>query len=204
MAVRCLWPDKLGEGCIMGRTPRAEGDPILIKKYANRRLYNTATSSYVTLDDLAEIIRQGEEIKVVDAKSGDDLTHTVMAQIILDKEATDETMLPPSFLRQVISLYGKGVEKMVPGYLTKTMEAFLKNQDKLRQTLMGGQSTANLMPMWDEMARQNMKIFQSTMQAWGGFAGGKPAAQEDAKDKEIADLKAELARLKKKVDALNS
>ena len=191
----------------MGRTRRAEGDPILVKKYANRRLYNTATSSYVTLDDLAEIIRAGEEIQVVDAKSGEDLTHTVMAQIILDKEATEETMLPPSFLRQLISLYGKGVEKMVPSYLTNAMETFSKNQDKLRQAWMGGQPGANMMPMLEEMTRQNMAIFQNTMRA---FTGMRPGAQAggaqspDAKDAEIAKLKAELSQLKKKVDALDS
>lgn len=188
----------------MGRTRRAEGDPILVKKYANRRLYNTATSSYVTLDDLAAIIRQGEEIQVVDAKTGDDLTHTVMAQILLDKESTEETMLPPSFLRQLISLYGKGVEKMVPGYLTKTMETFLSNQDKFRQMMTGSQSGSSFMPMWEEMARNNMAMMQSTMQAFTGFAGAghKGARSDESKDAEIAALKAELERLQKKVDGL--
>lgn len=166
----------------MARTKRADGDPILVKKYANRRLYNTATSSYVTLDDLGVLVSEGEDIKVVDAKTGDDLTHSILAQIILDKEGKEEQMLPPDFLRQLIGLYGNGLEKMVPGYLMGAMENLAKNQDQVRKAMMSG-TPASVVPLFEEMTRQNMQLFQNTMRAFtAGVGGSAPSKNASAKD----------------------
>ncbi len=190
----------------MGRKQRAEGEPILIKKYANRRLYNTASSRYVTLDQLADLIKDGEDFVVVDAKSGEDLTHSVLTQIIFDKEAKDEKhMLPLPFLRQLISFYGDKLENMIPGYLQSAMEALSKNQDKFRNAFTAGKSGSTLLPLFEEVARQNMMMFQETMKMFTPGLGGRSAMQansDQAKDAEIAALKKELASLKAKVDAL--
>jgi len=189
----------------MGRKQRAEGEPILIKKYANRRLYNTAASRYVTLDQLAELIQAGEEFVVQDAKTGEDLTHSVLTQIIFDKEGKDKKqMLPLPFLRQLISFYGDRLENMIPGYLQSAMDALSKNQDKFRSAFNAGKPTSSFVPLFEDVARQNMMMFQETMKMFspGGAARGGKAASDAQKDAEIAALKEELASLKAKVDAL--
>ena len=109
------------------------GEPIIIKKYANRRLYNTAKSTYVTLEHLAEMVRNGQDFVVNDAKSGEDITRGVLAQIIFDEEAKGQTMLPSSFLRQLIRLYGDSLQGFVPGYLEASMETFSRNQEAMRE-----------------------------------------------------------------------
>jgi len=198
----------------MARKGRQPGDPIIIKKYANRRLYNTATSSYVTLDHLADLVKDDEEFVVVDAKSGEDITHSVLTQIIFEKEQKDEsTMLPLPFLRQLISFYGDGLQAVVPGYLQCAMESLTKNQEQMRKafTMEGG--TTNFVPVLEEMTRQNMALFQQTMRMFapGSFgtaekAEAAPAAPAEeapaGKGQDLKDLQAELAALKSKVDAL--
>lgn len=203
---------------VMARKGRQPGDPIIIKKYANRRLYNTATSSYVTLDHLADLVKDNEDFVVVDAKSGEDITHSVLTQIIFEKEQKDEsTMLPLPFLRQLISFYGDGLQAVVPGYLQYAMENLTKNQEQMRKafTLEGG--SANFVPVIEEMTRQNMAMFQQAMRMFtpGAYGTTGPSMTEDTsapaapageekgeKDKELKDLQAELAALKSKVDAL--
>lgn len=191
----------------MGRQKRAEGEPILIKKYANRRLYNTASSSYVTLEHLADLIKEGEDFVVVDAKSGNDLTHAVLTQIIFEREAKDDKpMLSLSFLRQLISLYGDKIETMVPGYLQSAMGALTKNQDKLRSAFSTGKSPASVLPVFEEITRQNMAMFQETLTMFTpNMKMGRDtasAAEAEKKDAEIMKLREELASLKDKVDAL--
>ena len=177
----------------------AEGSgdgPIIIKKYANRRLYDTESSSYITLERLAELVRQKREFKVVDAKSGEDITRQVLTQIIMDEESRGATMLPVNFLRQLIALYGGQMQGLVPQYLEASLEAFQRNQSQLRDTLAGA-FTAN--PFAD-LARRNLEMFQA---AAGG--GAKPAASapaEASRDDELARLKEELAALQAKVDRL--
>jgi len=173
-----------------------EDDLVIIKKYANRRLYDTESSSYITLDRLAEMVRQKREFKVIDAKSGEDITHNVLTQIIMDEEARGKTMLPVNFLRQLIAMYGDQMQSMVPQYLEASLEAFQHNQSQFRDALAGAFTAGP----FAEMARRNMEFFEA---AAGKAAGSAPAANETAaRDDEIARLKAELAHLQAKVDKL--
>ncbi|WP_262692043.1 polyhydroxyalkanoate synthesis repressor PhaR [Kordiimonas aestuarii] len=196
----------------MARKKREPGEPIVIKKYANRRLYNTETSSYVTLDHLADMIKCGEEFIVHDAKSGADLTRTVLTQIIFEKETNEKNMLPLSFLRQLISLYGDGLQAMVPTYLQSAMEVLTRNQDQIRQACGDAGNASNFMPIFEEIARQNMALFEESMRVFTSRTTGKTAptaakpstARTAEKDEKIAALQAQLAALKEKVDALSN
>jgi polyhydroxyalkanoate synthesis repressor PhaR len=164
---------------------------VTIKKYANRRLYDTESSSYITLDRLAAMIREGRDFEVVDAKSGEDITHQVLTQIIVDEESRGSTMLPVNFLRQLIGLYGGQMEGAVPSYLDAAMDAFQKNQQA-----MAGVFAPN---MFADLAKRNMAMFGEAAQAMTGKTS-KPGA--DQSSDEIAKLKAELAALQAKVDKL--
>src|SRR3569623_2875558 len=148
------------------------GQPVRIKKYANRRLYNTATSSYVTLDYLAQMVRNGTECTVEDAKTGEDITRSVLTQIIVEEESKGQNMLPINFLRQLISLYGDNLQFLVPRYLEQSMESFSKNQDQMRSYMKD--SFGGMFPMdrFEEMSKQNMAFFQQAMQMWNPFKGG--------------------------------
>ncbi|TNE61730.1 MAG: polyhydroxyalkanoate synthesis repressor PhaR [Alphaproteobacteria bacterium] len=196
----------------MARKKREPGEPIIIKKYANRRLYNTETSGYVTLDHLAAMIKEGRDFVVLDAKTGEDLTRSVLTQIIFEKETKERNMLPLSFLRQLIAFYGDGLQTMVPGYLQSAMEVLTRNQDELRSALDRSEDTGNFVPLFEEIARQNLALFEQSMQlfAMGRRPDVKPApatektegGAEGGKAREIDALKAQLAALKDKVDAL--
>jgi len=169
-------------------------DKVTIKKYANRRLYDTESSSYITLDRLAAMIREGRDFEVVDAKTGEDITHQVLTQIIVDEESRGSTMLPVNFLRQLIGLYGGQMQGAVPPYLEAAMEAFQKNQQA-----MAGAFGSN---MFADLAKRNMAMFEEAAQA---MTGNKPKANTAPGDRpadEIAKLKAELAALQAKVDKL--
>ena len=174
--------------------PAKDDDIVIIKKYANRRLYDTESSSYITLERLAEMVRQKREFKVIDAKSGDDITHAVLTQIIMDEEARGTTMLPVNFLRQLIGLYGNSMQAAVPQYLEASLEAFQRNQSQFRDALAGAFTGGPLA----EIARRNMELFQSATGSMAGAAATKPTADEA----EIERLKAELAALQAKVDKL--
>ncbi|MFC4348863.1 polyhydroxyalkanoate synthesis repressor PhaR [Kordiimonas lipolytica] len=196
----------------MARKKRDQGEPIIIKKYANRRLYNTETSSYVTLDHLADMIKSGEEFVVRDAKSGDDITRAVLTQIIFEKETREKNMLPIAFLRQLISLYGDGLQAMVPSYLQSAMEVLTRHQEQIRSACGETVDSSNFMPIFEELTRQNLALFEQSMRALTASAqtthapAAKPAEQAPKggeKDREIADLQAQLAALKEKVDALS-
>jgi polyhydroxyalkanoate synthesis repressor PhaR len=181
------------------------GKVVIIKKYANRRLYDTESSSYITLERLAEMVRQKREFKVVDAKSGDDITHSVLTQIVMDEEAGGTNMLPVNFLRQLIGMYGDGMHNMVPQYLEASLEAFQRNQTQFRDALAGAFIGGPLA----EIARRNMEMFQGAggSAGAGGTAGagaaGKPAAASHSEEAdEITRLRAELAALQAKVDKI--
>jgi len=141
------------------------GDKIVIKKYANRRLYNTAMSSYVTLDDLSKMVRAGQDFAVYDAKSGEDITRSVLTQIIFEEEAKGPSMLPTNFLRQIISLYGDALQGVVPSYLEAAMETFAQNQERMRDAFGGERAMAN----FEAMARSNMEWFQQAMRMFSPF-----------------------------------
>lgn len=171
---------------------------VTIKKYANRRLYDTESSTYVTLDRLAEMVRDGREFEVVDAKSGEDITRQVLTQIIVDEEARGATMLPVNFLKQLIGLYGNSMQGMVPQYLEAAMDAFQNNQTAMRDAF-GGNALADI-------ARRNMEMFGGASRAFtGAGADGEPAdktAKHTSRDEELEQLRAELTALRDKVDRL--
>lgn len=182
---------------------------VIIKKYANRRLYNTETSSYITLEHLAQMTRDGRDFKVVDAKSDEDITHSVLTQIIMEEETRGQTMLPVSFLRQLISLYGDSMQSMVPQYLEASMDAFRRNQSQFRQAMEGAFAGGP----FAEIAKRNMDMMEAAATAFKAqTAAGMtapatppaPAATPAAgSDGEIAALKAQLAGLKEQIDRLN-
>ena len=171
-------------------------DKVTIKKYANRRLYDTESSAYITLDRLAEMVREGREFEVVDAKTGEDITRQVLTQIIVDEEARGSTMLPVNFLKQLIGLYGNSMQGMVPQYLEAAMDAFQRNQSAF-QDAFGGK-------MFADIAKRNMQMFEGASRAFSG-ATAKPReqAEKSGKESEIDQLKAELAALRDKVDRLS-
>jgi polyhydroxyalkanoate synthesis repressor PhaR len=173
-------------------------DVVIIKKYANRRLYDTESSSYITLERLAEMVRQKREFKVVDARSGEDITHNVLTQIIMDEESRGETLLPVSFLRQLIGLYGGGqMQSMLPQYLEASLEAYQRNQSQMRDALAGA-FTAN---PFAELARRNMELFQSAATGLGPAPGAEPEPPASGDD-ELERLRAQLADLQAKVEKL--
>jgi polyhydroxyalkanoate synthesis repressor PhaR len=174
-----------------------DDDVVIIKKYANRRLYNTESSSYITLEHLAEMVRKKREFKVVDAKSGEDITHAVLTQIIMEEEARGKTMLPVNFLRQLIGMYGDSMQSMVPQYLEESLEAFQRNQSQFRDA-MAGAFTAG---PFAELAKRNMEMFAAAARGVQPGKADQPAAGADTKA-ELAEVKAQLAALQEKLDKL--
>ncbi|CAN0507228.1 unnamed protein product, partial [Discosporangium mesarthrocarpum] len=137
--------------------------PIVIKKYANRRLYNTATSSYVTLDHLSRMVKEGTEFVVFDAKTNDDITRSVLTQIIFEEEAKGQNLLPINFLRQLISYYGDSLQTVVPDYLEMSMRSFSDNQDKMREVLPENLTANPMFQQFEEMGRKNMEMFSQAV-----------------------------------------
>ena len=165
---------------------------VIIKKYANRRLYDTESSTYITLDRLAQMVREEREFEVVDAKSGEDITRQVLTQIIVDEEARGATMLPINFLKQLIGLYGNSMQNFVPSYLEAAMDAFQRNQSAVKDALSGN--------VFADLAKHNMAMFEDASRAFGGKAKSE-AKPESGSD--MDQLKAELAALQAKVDRLS-
>ncbi len=163
----------------MARTKNGAGEPTVIKKYANRRLYDTGRSSYVTLDDLCEMVKDGIDFVVYDAKSGNDITRSVLTQIIVDQESKGENLLPTGFLKNLIGFYGDNIQSIVPGYLEQTLDAFVKNQEQMREQI--NKSFEGMSPMQgmfppmpgatnlEEMSRKNMEMFEQTMKMFMPF-----------------------------------
>lgn len=166
---------------------------VTIKKYANRRLYDTESSSYITLDRLAEMVREGREFEVVDAKSGEDITRQVLTQIIVDEEARGSTLLPLNFLKQIIGLYGNSMQTFVPQYLEAAMDAFQRNQSAVKDSF-----GTNVLA---DIAKRNMALFEGAAQAFTGKAREEAAAK--APNNEVDALRAELEALQAKVDKLS-
>ncbi|NMG40691.1 polyhydroxyalkanoate synthesis repressor PhaR [Chelativorans sp. ZYF759] len=203
----------------------ARNGPVVIKKYANRRLYNTGTSSYVTLEDLAQMIRRDEEFTVQDAKSGQDITHPVLTQIIFELENKDgQNMLPVSFLRQLISFYGDQMQMVVPSFLEQSMIAFAKEQERFREqmqqampkTPLDMMNMATPIKAMEEQARRNVEMFQNAMRLFTPFpvAGGETdAGAEEAsaeappeaaeKPDDLRDLKDQIAAMQRKLDQMD-
>ncbi|MCJ7994416.1 polyhydroxyalkanoate synthesis repressor PhaR [Rhizobium cremeum] len=189
---------------------KTEGE-IVIKKYANRRLYNTGTSTYVTLEDLAKMVKKGEEFVVQDAKTGEDITHSVLTQIIFEQESkTGNTLLPISFLRQLIGYYGDQMQMVVPSFLEHSMKAFTEQQTQMREqiTKAFGETplTKNLqMPiqLMEEQVKRNTEMFHQAMQMFSPFLGSQPPKESrKAEAKDIDELKEQLRTLQNKLDSL--
>lgn len=178
---------------------------VIIKKYANRRLYNTETSSYITLDHLAQMTREGRDFKVIDAKTEEDITHNVLTQIIMEEENRGQTMLPVNFLRQLISMYGDSMQSMVPQYLEASMDAFRRNQTQFRQAMEGAFAGGP----FAELAKRNMDMFEAATSAFkpkttGPAEDGTTTTGGATRDDEVAALKAQLAGLQAKIDKLSN
>jgi polyhydroxyalkanoate synthesis repressor PhaR len=202
------------DGSEAGSLGAAERSPITIKKYANRRLYNTATSCYVTLDYLAQLVKTGADFAVYDAKTGEDITRSVLTHIIVEEEAKGQSMLPVSFLRHLISFYGDSLQVVVPRYLEHTMQAFARNQEQMRDYL----RTAfdGLMPFasFEEMSKQQIAIFERAMRMLtpfynddqGNSTSGSSLAERDSDARsrvanaQIEELRSRLNQIQKQLD----
>jgi polyhydroxyalkanoate synthesis repressor PhaR len=188
------------------------GSPkVKIKKYANRRLYNTATSSYVTLDHLCQMVKEGTEFVVHDAKTGEDITRSVLTQIIVEEEAKGQNLLPVSFLRQLISFYGDSLQAIVPRYLDYSMGVFARNQEQMRNYMT--EAFGGLFPFgreFEEMGKQNMALFQNAMKMFNPFGfpgttGDNPPGEAAAKPEpasNIEDLRKQLSAMQRRLDDL--
>ncbi len=187
----------------------ADTQPVVIKKYANRRLYNTATSSYVTLDDLSHMVKQGNEFVVYDAKSSEEITRAVLTQIIVEEEQKGQNLLPISFLRQLISLYGDSMQWLVPRYLDHAMSMFARNQEQMRKSLQD--AFGGLFPFGplEEMGKQNLALFEKTMKMFSPFpgnAGDKPRAdkpEETGGEATFDELRQRINNLQQQVNDLS-
>lgn len=186
----------------MGRS-KSKDDVIVVKKYANRRLYDTARSSYITLKDISEMIKDDLEFVVYDAKSGEDITRSVLAQIVLEQESEHENMLPTDFMRQLIGLYGESVQSMVPSYLAQAMDSFMKNQEQFRDQI---NESINMFSMdqIQEMNKRNMQMMQKTMSMFpipgmDAFAG----TPEGSKDR-VSELEDTIQKLQEELNSLKN
>ena len=180
---------------------KAEGPtPVIIKKYANRRLYNTQSSSYITLEDLSRMTREGLDFQVLDAKTGNDITHQILTQIIMEEETHGEQMLPISFLRQLISMYGNSMQSLVPHYLEATMDNFRANQRKLQETW----KTSMGADAFSQLAETNMKMFQAAASAFvpGAKPAEPPAPRPAASSDDLDALREQMAEMQRKLDEL--
>jgi polyhydroxyalkanoate synthesis repressor PhaR len=194
----------------MAEQDSAKAPVITIKKYANRRLYNTATSSYVTLEHLAEMVKDGAEFIVTDAKTGEDITRSVLTQIIVEQEAKGQNLLPIKFLRQIIGFYGDSLGGLLPRYLETSMESFSQNESHMRRVMQ--ETFKGLFPVQrlEEMGKQNMALFENAMRMFNPFASTRAASaqqqasapQAAAKTEDIDALRAQLNAMQAQLERL--
>lgn len=194
----------------MAETDQTTASPVVkIKKYANRRLYNTATSSYVTLENLCQMVKDGQDFVVEDAKTGEDITRGVLTQIIFEEESKGQNLLPIGFLRRLITFYGDSLQTLVPSYLEISMASFQRNQDEMRQYM--AEAFGEMFPFRsiEEMGRQNMAMFQRAMTMFNPFVAGSAGTEAGEGDKtaggkpaEVDTLKKQMEDLRKQVEAL--
>ena len=197
-----------------GGRRRVEGEPVVIKKYANRRLYNTASSSYVTLDHLAEMVRQGVDFVVYDAKTNEDLTRGVLTQIIFEEESHGaQNLLPLQFLRQLIRFYGDSMQALLPSYLEMSLDGFTKQRERLQVDFTSAFGGAEAFDRIQDQVRQNLQMFDRAMKMFTPFAYGRTDASEDsapaaapapsgASDESLAQMKAQIEAMQKQIETL--
>ena len=202
------------DGSEAGTFDASERSPITIKKYANRRLYNTATSCYVTLDYLAQLVKTGAEFAVYDAKSGEDITRSVLTHIIVEEESKGQSLLPISFLRHLISFYGDSLQVVVPRYLEHAMQAFARNQEQMRDYLRTAFDGLRPFASFEEMSKQQMAIFERAMRMLTPFYGEEQAPPEREREcepephsrqteAEIEELRARLNKMQEQLDRIS-
>ncbi len=196
------------------RAKKGEGDRVIIKKYANRRLYNTATSSYVTLDNLSDMVRQGVDFVVYDAKTGDDITRGVLAQIIFEEESRGQNLLPIQFLRQLISFYGDSMQNLLPTYLEMSLDGFAKQQERFRSQFSQAFGGTPGLGYFDEQVSQNLAMFDRAMRMFSPFsfanAGGTPEGGSEVpppagaprETDTVRELREQMEAMKAQIDAL--
>ncbi len=207
--------------------------PITIKKYANRRLYNTATSSYVTLEHLSAMVKEGQEFEVKDAKTGEDITRSVLTHIIVEEEGKGQNLLPIGFLRHLISFYGDSLQSVVPNYLEHTMQTFARNQVQIRSYMQDALGGLNPFAQFEDVGKQNMAMFENALRIFTPYAeSGEPTGapgssgstkpsptanngtgqsqlpaakntNETVADEQIDDLRSQLAAMQRQLDALS-
>jgi polyhydroxyalkanoate synthesis repressor PhaR len=191
----------------------AQSEPVIIKKYANRRLYNTAASQYVTLEHLSDMVREGVDFIVQDAKTGEDITRSVLTQIIFEQESRGQNLLPVQFLRRLIRFYGDQMQGFLPPYLEMSMESFAKAQETMRENMSRAFGATTPMAAFEEQAQRNMQMFQQALSMWAPFTGqvpgapkapAAPAEESDAdKDARVAELRRQVEAMQKQLDAMS-
>lgn len=190
----------------MNETAQPTPPPVIVKKYANRRLYNTESSSYITLENLAEMVRNNRDFVVYDAKSGDDITRGVLTQIIVEEEGKGNALLPTNFLRQLIGVYGTDMPGLMPKYLEQAMANFMRQQESMRETV-SKTFGPFIPPGMEDMGRKNMAMMERAMTLFSPFYGSeaKPERSGGAEyQEEIATLRAEVERLQGELAALRA
>mgnify|MGYP001212187048 CR=1 FL=1 len=191
----------------LGKEAQAQTEPVAIKKYANRRLYHTGTSEYVTLEDLATMVKAGQDFVVSDAKTGEDITRSVLAQIIFEQENKGQNLLPVTFMRQLIRLYGDSMQALVPQYLDYSLGSLISNQQKLRKqfTEALGQTPFALL---EEMTRKNMAVFTKALRMLAPFGlpapglATDPQTSEQRRSDEIEEMRREMERMRERLEQL--
>lgn len=193
-------------------------EPVVIKKYANRRLYNTKTSSYVTLEHLSEMVREGVDFVVLDAKTEDDITRSVLAQIIFEQESRGQNLLPVAFLRRLIRFYGDQMQGFLPPYLDMSMESFSKAQEQMRDNFSRTFGATTPVAAFEDLTQRNMAMFQKAMQVWAPFAQNIPGIpgmpgmasanppkppESEPKESEVEALRLQMAAMQKQLDAIS-
>jgi polyhydroxyalkanoate synthesis repressor PhaR len=188
----------------MTDTSGADTAPVVIKKYANRRLYNTATSSYVTLDDLSRMVKARSDFVVYDAKTGEDITRAVLTQIIVEEEQKGgQNLLPISFLRQLIGLYGDSMQWLVPRYLEHAMSSFARNQEQMRKSLQDAFGGIFPFGSLEQMGKQNLALFEQTLKMFSPFPQSqeKPGEKGPGPEASLGELRQRINELQNQIDA---
>jgi polyhydroxyalkanoate synthesis repressor PhaR len=177
-------------------------EPTIIKKYANRRLYNTGTSTYVTLEDLADMVKAGEDFVVYDAKSSEDITRSVLTQIIFEQESKGQNLLPITFLRQLIRFYGDSIQNLIPTYLDFSIDSLVREQEKFRNQMTGAFGSASL----SDQVRRNTEMFEQAMRMFLPFGGSRPAAPpapaSEPERNDLDQLRKQLDEMQKRLDKM--
>jgi polyhydroxyalkanoate synthesis repressor PhaR len=187
------------------------GDTVVIKKYANRRLYNTASSAYVTLEDLAKMVREGTDFQVFDAKTNDDLTRQILTQIIFEEESRGEALLPVQFLRQLIGFYGGQMQGVLPSYLEMSLDSFSRQQEQMRGQFSKAFGAAPGAGILDEAVKRNMAMFTDAMKMWPGFnaltpgglaSGATPEPTASPTADPLAEMRRQMDEMRSQLDKL--